>query len=265
MIEYLDPATQAMKQKTSWYSARLNEQVEAVRWGHFGIPLLLYPTAGGDAEEVERFFLVKVLEPLIHAGRIKVYSVDSINGRVWLTHDDVAHRVWMHKQYDDFIRNEMVPLIRTDCDNDSIEIMTSGASIGALNALTAICRHPDVFSRAICMSGTYDVQKWLEGNWYDDFYYVSPLMFVPGLPEGPQLDQLRTRLIVLATGLGEYEDPGESWKVAHVLGQRQIPNRVDEWDKSWKHDWVTWREMLPKYVEEMLGSLSLPSRDAPAS
>ncbi len=254
MPEYIDPATQAMKQKTRWYSHRLGDELDVVRWGHFGAPLLLFPTAGGDAEEVERFFLIKVLEPFIHDGRLKVYSVDSLNGRAWLTSQNVAQCVRTHRQYDDFIRHELVPLVRADCHNETIEIMTSGASIGALNALISICRHPDVFSRAICMSGTYDVQKWLGGAWFDDFYHHSPLMFVPSLPEGPHLDRLRSRMIVIPTGQGKNEDPAESWKVAHALGGKGIPNRVDLWDESWIHDWVTWRAMLPKYVEEMLAA-----------
>ena len=80
-------------------------------------------------------------------------------------------------------------------------------------------------------------------------------MFVPDLEEGPHLEQLKTRMVLLPTGLGKNEDPEESWKVARALGSRGIPNRVDEWDKSWSHDWVTWRKMLPQYVDESLLSL----------
>jgi len=43
---------------------------------------------------------------------------------------------------------------------------------------------------------------------------------------------------------------GESWRMAKVLGAKGIPNRVDSWGPSWHHDWVTWREMLPKYLAE---------------
>ncbi len=254
MMEYLDPATQALKHKQHWHSQRLETDVEVVRWGSYGVPLLLFPTAGGDAEEVERFFLVKQLESFIHQGRLKVYSVDSLNGRSWVTHPDIAHRVWMHKQYDEFIRHEVVPLIRNDCESPDIEVITSGASIGALNALICICRHPDVFSTAICMSGTYDIEKWMEGQWFDEFYYYSPLHFVPGLAEGPQLEQLRQRMVLIPTGQGTNEDVEESWRVAHVLGEKNIPNRVDLWDASWHHDWVTWRAMLPKYVQEVLAA-----------
>ena len=244
-----------MKNSVQWYSSRLETDVRVVRWGHYGVPLLLFPTAGGDAEEVERCYLVQQLEPFIQEGRLKVYSVDSIAGRTWLSGHSIAHRVWVQRQFDAFLHHEVVPLIRTDCRNDSIEIMTAGASIGAFNALLTICRNPFDFSRAICMSGTFDLEKWLAGQWFDDFHYLSPLHFVPGLPHDAQLMQLQQRFVLIPTGQGEYEDPGESWRVSHALGQRQIPNRVDLWGHEWKHDWDTWRAMLPVYVEEMLRSL----------
>jgi esterase/lipase superfamily enzyme len=224
-----------------------------VRWGHYGVPLLLFPTAGGDAEEVERFFLIKSLEPLIHEGKVKVYSVDSVAGRTWLGNHSIAHCVWIQRQYDEYLVHEVIPNIYWDCKSEGIEIIVAGASIGAFNALLAICRNPNLFRSAICMSGTYDIDKWLNGEWYDEFHHLSPLRFVPHLPEGPALDRLRQRFVVLATGEGAHENAGESWKVAHVLGQKQIPNRVDLWGQTWPHDWVTWRRMLPQYVAEMLG------------
>lgn len=254
MTQYLDAKTAALKETYRWHSSELQMETQIVRWGDFGTPLLLFATAGGDAEEVERFYLIKKLEPFIHDGRLKVYSIDSINGRTWMTSDSVPHRVWVQQQYNKYVAQEVVPLIYEDCRTDNIEIMTAGASIGAFNALVSLCRRPDLFSRAICMSGTYDIEKWLEGQWIEEFHYQSPIHFVPGLPE-EEVEKLRQRFIVLATGQGKYEEPGESWKVAHALGQRNIPNRVDLWDPEWEHDWTTWREMLPKYVQEMLQHL----------
>ena len=61
-----------MKINAKWYSARLRQEMQVVRWGVSGQPVLLFPTAGGDAEESERFLMLKVLEPLLAAGRIKV-------------------------------------------------------------------------------------------------------------------------------------------------------------------------------------------------
>ena len=49
------------KKNWSWNTQRLPEPARVVRWGHFGTPVLLFSTAGGDYEEVERFHLVRVL------------------------------------------------------------------------------------------------------------------------------------------------------------------------------------------------------------
>lgn len=253
---YLEESVASLKEVHWWRSNELQMDTQIVRWGNYGTPLLLFPTAGGDAEEVERFYLIKQLSPFILAGRLKVYSVDSINGKAWITHPSVSHRVWVQQQFDKFIAHEVVPRIRQDCQSESIEVMTAGASIGAFNALVSICRHPDLFSHAICLSGTYDIEKWLDGQWFDEFYHQCPIQFVPGLSEGDHLNRLRQRYVLLATGTGENEAPDESWKVADALGQKDIPNRVDVWDENWRHDWETWREMLPKYMEEMLASES---------
>jgi esterase/lipase superfamily enzyme len=239
------------KDSWTWSTPRLPEPARVVRWGHYGTPVLLFPTAGGDYEEVERFHLVRVLGELIDAGRIKVYSVDSIAGRTWLegTHPaEYCSRV--QNLFDAYIYEEIVPHIRRDCGGPDIEVIVTGASIGAFNAVASLTRHPDVFRVAIGMSGTYDLSKYLGGRSNGDFYFSSPLHWLPGLGESPQLAKLRERLVLLPTGEGDYEDPAESWRVANVLGAKRVPNRVDLWGRDRHHNWNTWREMLPKYLAE---------------
>ena len=237
--------------KTRWHSSRLGTEVTVARWGSVGQPVLILPTAGGDAEEIERFHLIKVLEPLLTAGRIKVYSCDSIAGRVWFYKEgSPEYRMWIQDQFHRFIRNEVVPGIRLDCKSDTIPIWTAGASIGAFHAAALVCRFPDVFSRALAMSGTYNLMRFTEAKEPTTaFRRASPLHFVPSL-EGKQLDLLRTRHIHIATGEGRFEAINESWALARVLGQKGIPNFVESWGPEWHHDWITWREMLPKYLGE---------------
>jgi esterase/lipase superfamily enzyme len=232
-------------------SGVLNVDINIVRWGEVGQPVLLFPTAGGDAEEAERFLMIKALAPLLEAGRIKVYSVDSLAGRTWTDGDaSGAWKVHVQNLFHRFLIEELVPRIHEDC-GAAVECWTAGASIGAFNALSTICRSPDLFSRAICMSGTYDLTRWMNGGHGFDFHIASPLHFLPGLPEGhPQLDKLRTRFIVLPTGEGRWEAPWESFWVAKALGDKGIPNRVDKWGKDHDHDWVTWRAMLPLYLDD---------------
>lgn len=237
-----------------WHSERVGREVQVVRWGETGVPVVFFPTAAGDAEEVERFLMVDALSPLLEAGRIKLYSVDSVPGQVWLKENNqppIATEA--QNGFDAFIAKELVPAIYKDCGGQALEIVATGASIGAYNALAAICRHPNVFSQAFCLSGTYELSKFLDGDMDAAWYFSSPLHFLPHLAEDhADLVRLRERFILLAHGTGRWEDPKESWNVADVLGSRSIPNRVDEWGDEWDHDWPTWRRMLPQFLEERL-------------
>ena len=237
--------------KSRWYSSRLGQEITLARWGEVGQPLLLFPTAGGDAEEIERFLVIRALAPLLEAGKIKVYSCDSVAGSVWFNKTGSPdYRMKMQHQFHQYVKHEVVPAIRLDCKTPDALIWSAGASIGAFHAAAVVCRFPDLFSRALSMSGTFDLMRFIEVAHANDEYKVSsPLFFVPHL-EGPHLDVLRTRLIQIATGEGKWENLGESWGLANVLGAKGIPNHVDSWGPDWNHDWVTWRAMLPKYLGE---------------
>ena len=237
-----------------WHSERLQRPVKMVRWGHGGVPVLLFPTAGGDAEEVERFLMMKVLAPLIDSGRIRVFSCDNVAGKAMIDQEgSPQHRQWVLNQFHQYVRYEVVPAIRMDCKDPDAEVIAAGASIGAYHAAAMVCRFPDVFRDAVAMSGTYDLRRFFKTDHFTNDYFVStPLAFVHTL-SGPHLEKLRTRRVLLPSGEGKAEDISESWALARALGGQRIPNRVDSWGKQTPHDWMTWRDMLPKYLTELLG------------
>jgi esterase/lipase superfamily enzyme len=239
-----------VKATDRWYSQHMQQSIGLARWGRFGTPVLVFPTAGGDAEEIERNHLVSACWPLVEAGRVKLYSCDSVAGYAMVSKaGPPEYRMWLLNQYHDCIINEVVPAIRADLDGQELPIIVTGASIGAFNAVAVLCRYPQAFRVAIGMSGTYHLQRFFDGQFSQDLYYASPTAFVPGL-EGEQLETLRQRYVVLASGQGAWENVNESWAVAQVLGEKGIPNRVDPWGAEWEHDWQTWHQMLPQYLEE---------------
>jgi esterase/lipase superfamily enzyme len=243
----------ANKVVSRWRSERMQREITLVRWGHFGQPVLLFPTAGGDAEEVERMHLVAALAPLLEAGRLKVYACDSAAGRALLNREGHArHQMWLQNQFHHYVRREVVPAIHADCKSDALPIWATGASIGAFHAAAVVCRFPDVFSRAYAMSGTYDLRRFFEcspHDFTDDYRVSSPLDFVPTLG-GHHLDVLRSRYVLIVSGSGRAEDTGESWRLGNTLGRAGIPNHVDIWGPEWHHDWPTWRVMLPRQLTE---------------
>jgi esterase/lipase superfamily enzyme len=240
-----------MKAVERWHSPCLERAVTLARWGTFGQPVLLFPTAGGDAEEIERFLMIDVLRPLIDAGKIKIYSCDSVAGKALLGREGSSrHQMWLQNQFHYYIKNEVIPAIRKDCNSPGITVWSAGASIGALHSVAMVCRFPHLFDKAIAMSGTYDIRRFYDAHpseFTEEFYVASPVHFVPTL-SGPHLEALQKRFILMPSGEGRAEDISESWRMANVLGKMGIPNRVDSWGRDWHHDWVTWRKMLPQIL-----------------
>jgi len=240
-----------MKTLERWFSDRMHEEITVARWGTFGRPVLVFPSAGGDAEEIERNGLVDACGQLLADGRIKLYSVDSIAGQAMVSKTgSPEHRTWLLNQFHECIRHEVVPAIQADLGGQAMDVVATGASIGAFNAVAVLCRYPDVFSTAIGMSGSYRIERFYDQTSSRDLYFSAPLQFLPGL-DGPQLDLLRQRYVVLASGDGAWENVGESWHMASALGAKGIPNRVDNWGPQWAHDWPTWHRMLPQYLSEI--------------
>jgi esterase/lipase superfamily enzyme len=241
----------ALRVRERWYSPRVQMDITVVRWGVLGVPVLVFPTAGGDAEEIERQGLVNACGPLLAEGRVKLYSVDSVAGRAMVAREGSAgHRMWLLSQFQECVRWEVVPAIHADLGGRPLDIIAAGASIGAFNSVAVLCRYPDVFGAAIGMSGSYRIERFYDEAWSEDLYYSAPMQFLPGL-DGAHLGRLRQRQVILASGEGDWEDIGSSWQMAGVLGDKGIPNRVDNWGPQWPHEWHTWREMLPRYLREL--------------
>ena len=174
----------ALKHTESRRSSQLGTEVGVARWGHFGAPVLLFPTAGGDAEEVERFKMLYVLQPLLEAGRVKIYSCDSVAGRAWTSGEGTGRE---RSATQSALRSLRLPRagaldpggLRLPGDRDR---PPRGPRSGAFNALAAICRHPDVFRAAICMSGTYDLTRWLDDDWKRGLLLLVPSALRAGPP-----------------------------------------------------------------------------------
>lgn len=234
----------------SWYSPNLNREMEIVVYGHYGFPLLMFPSAAADYLEYERFYLIDSIKPMIESGKVKVFSINSINSESWLN-DKISSRqkVVRHQEYNNYICDEVVPYIKNATGGEG-GVITSGVSLGAFHAANSLFRRPDLFDGVIGLSGIYDLKSYSAGYYDEDVYYNSPADYIPNLTEGEHLDRLREKTnIHLLSGEGSYEAPAETWRIADILGAKGIPNNVEMWGNEWGHDWPTWRAMLPSYLE----------------
>ncbi len=215
--------------------------------------MLFFPTAGGDFEEVERFQLLGAVQGLLDAGKLKIFSVDGLSAHAWLrgnlSQDDCVRA---QRAFETFLYEEVVPLIRRDCQNDTLEIITAGAGLGAFNAVATLCRYPDVFRASLAMSGAFDISRRVWGPASSALESVSPLHYVPHLPESSGLGTLRHRFVQIASGEGDYEQPEESRRLARAFSARGVPNHLDLWGPAHPHAWSTWRAMVQKYLPAIM-------------
>lgn len=218
-------------------------------YGNYGFALLLIPTAAADYLEYERFQLIDSLQPFIDSGKVKVYSVDSINNESWMN-DSMEPRVKAvrHAHWNEYIYNEVVPFIKNNSSAEN-RIITCGASFGALHSANLFFKRPDLINGCIAMSGVYELTEYSKGYFDSDVYFNSPMHYMPNLTDHEVLERIRqSGHIHLLSGSGAYEDPESARRFAGVLYGKGIWYELDIWGAEWKHDWPTWRAMLPHYL-----------------
>lgn len=234
---------------TSWYSPRLQKEMPIAVYGHYGFALLLVPTAAADYLEYERFQLIDTLAPFLDEGKIKVYSINSINNESWMNDQmDPRHKIIRHQQFNSYVYDEVIPFIRTHSSQDT-PIIICGASFGALHSMNLFLKRPDLLNGVIAMSGVYDLTEYTKGYYDDDVYYNSPQHYMPNLTDHAILEQIRrSHHIHIFSGSGAFEDPKASGSFARILYDKGINYELDVWGPDWPHDWNTWRAVLPHYM-----------------
>jgi len=238
------------RRTTSWYSHNLEMEMPIVAYGHAGPPLLMFPTAAADYLEYERFLLMDAIKHHIEAGRVRAFSVNSVN-RYSLLNQEAAPWVKgeLLTRYDRYVTDEVLPLIRSDADDGGARPLTTGASLGAFLAANTYFRHPDLFRGTIAMSGSYDITSYLRGYTDDNIYFNNPVSYLSNLNDDYYLPILRRAdAIYILSGQGAYEAPDRSRRLSEVLMQKGIPHTLDLWGHDVNHDWPWWRKMLDYYL-----------------
>ena len=234
----------------SWHSPSLNKPMEIVTYGHWGFPLLMFPTAAADFLEYERFYVIDAIKESIEGGKVKVFSINSINREGWLNNEmHPKYKALRQVHYNNYIANEVVPYIWNSCQG-RLGIITAGASLGAFHCSNQLFRRPDLFAGCIAMSGSFDIRGYYKGDYYDDnVYFNNPVDYLPNL-DGWELEALRHKEhIHIVTGQGSYENPDASRRISAILAAKGIPHELDLWGYDMPHDWPTWRDMMRHYLQ----------------
>ena len=232
-----------------WYSPALNKEMPMAVYGHYGFALLMVPTAAADYLEYERFELIDQLKPFLDEGKLKIFSVNSINTESWMNKEmEGAHKAIRQNQFNEYVFNEVIPFIKSKTSQDT-PIITCGASFGAFHSMNLFLKRPDLINGVIAMSGVYDLMEYTDGFYDDQVYFNSPMHYIPNLADHDTLEKIRRGKIILATGSGNHEDPEANRRFSNLLQSKSIPHDLEVWAEDIHHDWPTWRKMLPYFID----------------
>src|SRR5258708_15469688 len=213
------------RRTTAWFSHNLNIEMPLVAYGHAGYPLLMFPTAAADYLEYERFHLVDAIAPFIESGKIRAYSINSVNKYSLLNEQMPAPmKAELLTKFDRYITDEVLPLIRKDAGDDA-RPLTTGASLGAFLALNTYFKHPDLFRGVIAMSGGYDIKSYMHGHDDDNVYFNNPVDYLSNLNEHRTLGILRQAdAIMLMSWQEAYEAPERGRPLSDMLHHQGLPH-----------------------------------------
>ena len=222
-------------------------------YGHWGRPLLVFPTEGGDAREFADRGGVAAVQDLIDGGRAKLHCVVSFDAGTWSAADlPLEERARRHAVYESWIVDTVVPHLRADSGGAG-EIVTAGCSLGAYHALNFAFKRADLFPLALCFSGNYNPASWKSwGERGDAVYFNNPTDYVANL-HGSHLEWLRSRLsLLLVCGQGRWEDTtgalASTREMAQILAAKHIRHELDLWGFDVPHDWPSWQAQLAHHL-----------------
>ena len=127
-------------------SPPLGRRIHLWVYGHFGQPIVVFPSAAGFAHEWEAQGMVASLAPLLDGGRIKLYCPESNVSEAWTRQDaDPAWRIQRHLAYERFVLETLVPAVRADCRSETLPLATAGCSFGGFYAANFALKQPETF------------------------------------------------------------------------------------------------------------------------
>ena len=149
---------------------------------------------------------------------------------------------WAQAQYDSYIVHEVMPFVRSHCQDPNIGMWTMGASLGGYHAANTLLKHPDAVKRCFALSGVYDMKRFMVGDYDHNFYFNNPVDYAANLDAWTR-HHLAGCDIHLATGNGPWETPSEAYRLSGILAARGVAHHLDDWGPMGGHDWPRWHQM----------------------
>lgn len=235
-----------------WYSTRLHRDMELLVFGHSGRAVLFFPTRMARFYDYENWGIVDALNERINKGEIRLFCLDSVDVESFYNRQvHPAERIKRHGQYEQYVLNEVIPLMRERNNAGYLEI--AGCSMGAYHAANFALKYPFLFRKVVCMSGRYDLTRHIysfndlfDGYHDQDIYFNMPRQFIANLYDQMKLSAIRNMEIIIAIG---ETDPfiADNREFSRLLWEKGIFHQFYIWS-NYAHNPKSWREMVKCYL-----------------
>lgn len=235
-----------------WYSPRLQRDMELLVFGHAGRAVLFFPTRMARFYDYENWGIVDSLSDKIERGELQLFCLDSIdNESFYNSNVHPSVRIARHLQYEQYLLNEVLPLIYFK--NGGCYIEAAGCSMGAYHAINIAMKYPWLFKKAVGISGRYDLTKAHENfmdlfnGYHNEFVYFNmPSQYMANLKGNDILNTVRNLEIILAIGKTDPFLPANK-EFSQLLWDKGISNQLYLWESD-AHRPRYWRQMAPLYI-----------------
>lgn len=226
---------------TKYYSHNLNREMNLEVTGHWGHPILMFPSSYGSFIQNRDFGLNGSVNQFIEEGRIKLYNIETIDGLSFYAENmDSGTKIHNYELYMKFLKEELIPFIQNECNTHRIAV--AGVSFGGYHAANVAFRFPDLISHLFCMSGVFNIRNFVPLSDDMRIYFNCPDEFM----QNEESWKFQHMNIVLSTSDWDSCQP-KNRAMANLLESKGIPVWYDE--KKWiSHDWPLWKMVFPEYI-----------------
>jgi len=229
----------------NWYSPRLDRQMELLTFGAGGLPTIVFPTERGRFYDYENNGMIQAVSGPIKEGRIQMFCVDSVDAESWLNRAVHPHeRLARHLAYESYVLYEVAPLMKKL--SGSAQIGATGCGLGGYHAFNFAMKHPDLTAASIVMSGFFEMRRFMNGFYSNDFYFNNPFDYLPNMSDTWFLERYAKMRLILAVGDRDV-CLAENVRMKEILSKRDIPCWLDVWQSQAMYDWPLWQRMAVKF------------------
>ena len=85
----------------SHWSGHLNREMPINRYGHAGLPIVVFPSSGGSHNEYADFGMISACREFIENGQVQFFTLSTVDSESWLNnHKSMHDRAQMHSAYE---------------------------------------------------------------------------------------------------------------------------------------------------------------------